>query len=155
VNSVPIGSATASCQSPSSVDAAGNPVRYPPANMYDDDMSTAWRCNGGGVGQTVTLTLPGQVEIGEVGLVPGYAKTDPRNGIDRYAENNRLTKVRWTFPGGASFVQTLDGSPDNRGMQTRRIPVTKAGEVTVEILESVRGPRNTVAISEVRIAQVA
>jgi hypothetical protein len=155
VNSAPIGSASASCQSPSSVDAAGNPVRYPPANLHDGDMSTAWRCGGGGVGETVTIKLPEQIRIGEVGLVPGYAKTDPRNGADRYAENNRITKVRWTFPGGASFVQTLDGSADNRSMQTRRIPATRAGEVVIEILDSVRGPRNTTAISEVRIGQVA
>lgn len=155
VTSVSIGSASASCQAPSSVDAAGHPVRYPPSNMYDGDMSTAWRCNGIGVGQTVTLTLPAKTKLGQLGLVPGYAKTDPRNGADRYAENNRITRVRWSFPDGTTYVQRFDGSPANRSLQTRRIPVTAAGEVVIEILESVRGPRNTVAISEVKVGQVA
>jgi hypothetical protein len=154
VTSAAIGGASASCQAPSSVDAGGNPVRYPPRNMFDGDMSTAWRCNGNGIGQTVTLTLPSRTRIGQVGLVPGYAKTDPRNGADRYAENNRVTRVRWSFPDGTTYVQSLDGSPDNRSLQTRRIPVVAAGEVTLEVLDSVRGPRNTVAISEVKIGQV-
>jgi hypothetical protein len=153
VRSAEITGASASCQSPSSVDAGGNPVSYPPANLHDGNMATAWRCNGDGIGETVTIALPGETPVGEVGLVPGYAKIDPRNGVDRYAENNRITKVRWTFTGGSSFVQTLDGSPDNRSMQTLRIPVTVAEQVEIEILDSVGGPRNTVAISEVRVGR--
>ena len=49
------------------VNEAGNPVRYPPSNLHDGDMSTAWRCSGGGVGETVTITLPEQIRIGEGG----------------------------------------------------------------------------------------
>jgi hypothetical protein len=150
-----IGGATASCEAPPSVDGAGNQIRYKPANTYDGDLSTAWRCNGDGVGQSLTLSLPDQVRVGEVGLVPGYAKTDPRSGADRYAENNRITRVRWTFSDGSSIVQRLDGSATNRELQTVRIPLTEANQVVVEILDSVRGSRNTVAISEVRIGAAA
>lgn len=150
-----IGGATASCEAPPSVDAAGNRIRYEPANTYDGDLSTAWRCNGDGVGQTLTLSLPAKSRVGEVGLVPGYAKTDPRSGADRYRENNRITRVRWTFPDGTSIVQRLDGSPTNRELQTVRIPLTEAGQVTIEVLASVRGARNTVAVSEVRIGAAA
>lgn len=146
-----IGGASASCEAPPSVDAAGNRIRYAPANTYDDDLSTAWRCNGDGVGQSLTLSLPEQVRIGEVGLVPGYAKTDPRSGADRYAENNRITRVRWTFSDGSSIVQRLDGSATNRELQTVRIPLTEANQVVVEVLASTRGSRNTIAVSEVRI----
>ena len=150
-----IGAASSTCQSDSSVDAAGRPVSYEPANMYDGDMSTAWRCDGGGVGERVTIDLAGSTAIGEVGLVPGYAKTDARSGADRYAENNRITRVRWLFGDGTSVVQRFDGSPGNRELQTTRIPETAADQVVIEILDSTPGPRDTVAISEVRIGVVA
>lgn len=151
VEAARITGATASCQSDSSVDAAGHTVDYDPKQVFDRDMTTAWRCDGSGVGQRLSLALPGRVEVGQVGMVPGYAKTDPANGADRYAENNRITKVRWTFSDGTSVVQRLDGSPHLRDMQTKRIPPTKTNRVTIEVLDSVRGPRNTIAVSEVRV----
>ena len=43
---------------PDSVDDTGNPVSYDAANLLAGDPSTAWR----------------------VGLIPGYAKTDPGSG---------------------------------------------------------------------------
>ena len=150
-----IGGASASCVSPSGVDAAGNRVGYSPRNIYDGDMSTAWRCDGDGRGEKLTIGLPGPTVVGEVGLIPGYAKTDPRSGDDRYAENNRITQVRWVFDDGTSIEQKLDGSPRNRDLQTIRIPKTKASEVVVEILETISGPRNTTAVSEVRIGAVS
>jgi hypothetical protein len=148
-----IGGANASCQAPSGVDSAGHEVSYAATNVYDDDLTTAWRCDGSGVGEKVTLDLADPVSVGEVGLVPGYAKTDPRNGADRYAENNRITKVRWVFSDGTTVVQRFDGSARNRKLQSMRIPVTKADQVVVEILASTPGQRNTVAISEVRIGR--
>lgn len=150
-----IGGASASCESASGVDSAGNKVSYEPGNVYDEDMTTAWRCDGDGTGEKLTINLADPTRIGEVGLIPGYAKTDPRSGEDRYAENNRISKVRWVFDDGTTVEQTFDTSAKHRSMQTMRIPVTKADRVVVEILGAERGPRNTVAVSEVRIGQVA
>jgi hypothetical protein len=153
--SADIGGASATCQSPGSVDSAGHKVRYDPSNVYDEDLTTAWRCNGDGSGQRLTIDLADKTEIGEVGLVPGYAKTDPRSGVNRYAENNRLTRVRWVFDNGTAVEQTFDPSVKNRSIQSIRIPVTKSSRVVVEILDAQRGPRNTVAVSELRIGQVS
>jgi len=155
VTSAPIGGASASCESDPGVDSAGNEVSYRPDNVYDGDASTAWRCDGDGGGEKLTLELPGPTKIGEVGLVPEYAKTDPRSGVDRYRENNRITKVRWVFSDGTAVVQKLDPSVENRSMQTMRIPVTSSDQVVVEILGSKHGPRNTIAVSEVRLGQAA
>jgi len=155
VDPAAIGGASASCQSPSSVDAAGNAVTYESANIYDGDTSTAWRCDGNGVGERITIALPEETAIGEVGLVPGYAKTDARSGVDRYAENNRITRVRWLFSDGSSVTQRLDGSADMRDLQTIRIPKAITGQVVIEILSSTPGPRNTVAISDVRIGAIS
>ncbi len=149
-----LSSTEADCQAPDSADAAGNAISYTPANVADGDLTTAWRCNGRGVGQTITLTLPTPTQLGALALVPGYAKTDPSNGVDRYAENNRLTKVRWTFSDGTSVVQDLDGSPTNRDLQSMPIPPTETTEVVLEILASVPGTRNTVAISEIQLGAI-
>ena len=49
---VAVGGATATCQAPSGVDAAGHQIRYEPRNVYDGDLTTAWRCDGDGVGRS-------------------------------------------------------------------------------------------------------
>ena len=151
VDSVPVTASTASCIAPASVDAAGNEVTYEPALAHDGDLTTAWRCPGSGTGESITLQLSQELQVAELGLVPGYAKTDPRSGADRYAENNRLTMVRWTFPDGTTIEQELDGSPDNRELQTIRIRPVLADEVVLEVLSSEPGRRNTIAVSEVVI----
>ena len=130
-------------------------MSYAPSNVYDQDLTTAWRCDGDGAGQKLTVDLADATKIGEVGLIPGYAKTDARSGVDRYAENNRITKVRWVFDDGTSVEQSFDASPTNRAMQSMRIPVTKSSRVVVEILDVQSGPRNTIAVSELRIGQAA
>lgn len=152
VTVVGVGAASASCQSPPSVDEAGNPTRYPPRHAHDQDLTTAWRCDGDGSGEKLTLSLPKGTVVAEVGLVPGYAKTDPASGVDRYAENNRITKVRWVFGDGSAYVQEMSSAPGDRSMRTMRVPETETRKVVVEILDSVPGQRNTIAISEVRIA---
>jgi hypothetical protein len=132
--------------------AGGHPVSYVPDNAIDGNPGTAWRCPGTAVGQKLTFRLASAVDVAEVGLIPGYAKTDPSSGVDRYAENNRITKVRWTLADGVSFVQRLDGDPHRRAVQLLRVPRTRTDTVVVEILAVRRGARNDTAISEVVIA---
>lgn len=150
-----VGNVDATCQAPDAVDAAGNQVAYAPSNIYDGDKSTAWRCDGSGVGQKLTLSLPHSTDLGSVGLIPGYAKTDPTSGANRYSENNRITKVRWSFSNGSSVVEHFNGSASDRKMQSMRIPKTATSRVVITILSSTEGPRNTVAISEVKLGKVA
>ena len=87
--------------------------------------------------------------LGQVGLVPGYAKTDPASGVDRYAENNRITKVRWTLDDGVQVIQRLDPDPSSRAMQVLRVPRTTTDTVVLEILAVQRGQRATTAISTI------
>jgi len=151
VSPVAINAVTATCTSAPGVDSAGKTVDYEAGNTADGDPSTAWRCDGEGLGTLLTLTLPADTEVGEVGLIPGYAKTDPKSGADRYAENNRITKVRWTLADGSFVVQKLDPNPDSRKVQLIRVPKTATGTVTLEILAVDRGTRNTTAISELAV----
>lgn len=111
------GSATASGPSPvpPSTDFAGNRMSYPPANMLDDDPESAYRIEGDASGTSVTLDLPEEATIHEVGLVNGYAKSDTSSDgkqIDWYAKNRRILEVEWIFDDGTTVSQTLKETTD-------------------------------------------
>ena len=123
--------AAADCQAPAARDDAGTVVSYTPAELYDNNLSTAWRCDGSAVGRTVTFVLPSNTPIAEVGLVNGYAKVDPASGAVRYGEYRRITQVSWTFDDGTSVQQSLtDGS---QTAQRLRIPTETSGTVRLTI----------------------
>jgi hypothetical protein len=122
--------ALASATAPDSVDDAGAPTSYGAENMLDEDPATAWRVEGDGSGATITVTLPGPSRLTQVGLVPGYAKTDPVSGVDRFTQERRITRVSWRFDDGTEVVQRLDDQPT---LQTSTVDVT-ASSVVVEIL---------------------
>lgn len=151
VEAIGVDAIAADCTAGPSTDAAGRRVTYVPENAIDAKAQTAWRCAGTAVGETLTLRIVDGAEIAQVGLIPGYAKTDPESGADRYAENNRITRVRWTF-GDVSVVQRLDPDPSSRALQLLRVPRTEADTITLEILAVKRGPRNTTAISGIEIS---
>jgi hypothetical protein len=75
-----------------------------------------------------------------------------QSNADRFAENNRVKRVRWTI-GDTKVVQRFSGSPDDRNLQLLRVPKTKADTVELEILAVKKGPRNKTAISEVQIGR--
>jgi len=152
VSPVGIDAISADCTASPGTDSAGHPVSYVPENAIDRKAQTAWRCDGTAVGQKLTLRLAASSDVAEVALIPGYAKTDAASGVDRYAENNRITRVRWTFGDGASVVQRLDPDPASRRLQAIRVPRTSTDTVTLEILAVRRGSRDTTAISEIRLA---
>jgi hypothetical protein len=140
------------CQAPQSTDGAGNPVVYVPEQMSDGTTSTAWRCNGNGIGQVVTFGFPAGTTIAQVGLVNGYAKVDPASGVQRYGEYRRITKVTWTFANGTSFQQLLNDGVET--VQKLRIPPQSGDQVTLTIEASTEpgsmaSGRDAVLISEV------
>jgi hypothetical protein len=134
-------------------DLGGNPVVYPPANMLDDDLATAYRMPGDASGETVVFTLPEEAEISEVGLVNGYAKKD-RGGsrtVDWYPLNRRILKVEWVFDDGTTVPQDLRSEPV---LQTIAIDKVRTSTISLRILE-VSPPgagaqrKNVTAISDV------
>jgi hypothetical protein len=155
VTPVAASAAEASCEADASRDAAGRPVTYEPALSVDADPETAWRCPGDGVGETLVLDLGGSVRVAEVALVPGYAKTDVADGTDRYAENRRITAVRWRFDDGTTVEQELDPDPALRDLQTIRVPPRATQRLVLEIVSSSDADRDTVAVSDVRISSPA
>ena len=130
---VPVKASTvaATCRAPSSTDGSGRRVRYDPQLIGDDDLSTAWRCNGDGAGQSLEFRFPAATRIAAVGLVNGYSKVDPASGAHRYGEYRRVTRVTWSFSNGASFVERLQD--DVESAQTLRIPVQETDTVRLTI----------------------
>ena len=136
-------SVTATCQAPPGVDAAGAPVGYDAVNTLDGVGGTAWRCAGSAVGQRLVFDFGRPVALSSVGLVPGYAKTDPVAGTDRFGENRTVTAVRWGYDEGA--VQRQDVAAPSRAMAQVRLdhPVT-----TTRLVLEIAGTGNDGAIRD-------
>jgi len=136
---------------PASVDEDGSRVTFDPANLLDGDPRTSWRMSGDGTGSVITLTFDAPVTVTEVGLINGYAKSDPPH--DWYAGNRRISFVVWAFDDGTEVEQELG---DDTGVQT--VPVARVETTSIElrlleVTEPGDGPdgRDFTAISEIEI----
>jgi len=151
--------AQADCVAPDGKDASGKSVSYAPAGVTDGDPSTAWRCDGDGTDQAITVLLPANSTVARLGLINGYAKMDSKDGADRYPEYRRVTQVRWDLSNGATFTQELTDQTES--LQWLNIPVTSGVDsVTVTIRASTApgskdATRDAVLLSEVAAAAPA
>jgi len=136
-------SVSATCQVPPGVDAAGAPVSYDAVNTLDGVGGTAWRCAGSAVGQRLVFDFGRPVALASVGLVPGYDKTDPVDGTDRFGENRTVTAVTWGFDTGG--VHRQDVAAPGRAMAAVRLgePVT-----TTRVVLEIAGTGNDGAIRD-------
>ena len=139
---------TATDTAPSSTDAAGNVVTYVPANVIDGDVETAWRTPGDGRGESVTLIFDNPVNVVRIGLIPGYAKTDPQTGVDRFRQNRIIDSVAYQVPGLPDTTKVFRPLPVP---QFTRLRVTTS-RITVKILgTSASGGLDYTAISEIYV----
>lgn len=137
--------ATVSSQAPDGTDASEQIVSYGPENLIDGDATTAWRTSGDAVGETITLSLPERVRVRSVGLIPGYAKVDPKDAVDRFVENGRVVTVVWSGELGRPSTQKF---ADTRTMRRTSVDITTS-VLTLKITGSIRGPRPFTAISDI------
>ncbi len=145
---IPPASIVASNTAPPGRDFSGAPVTYEPGNAIDGDITTTWRTPGPGIGERLTLTLPGTTSITRIGLVPGYAKVDEADGTNRFTQNRRIRSVRWLFADGTEVVQDFEPRPE---FQFTEVAATSP-TVVVEILAtSEPGDRDFAAISEIEV----
>jgi tRNA A-37 threonylcarbamoyl transferase component Bud32 len=101
----------ASSTAESSTDAAGNPVTYLPANVIDGKVDTAWRTPGNGRGESITLIFDNPVNVVRIGLIPGYAKTDPETGANRFFQDRIITQVACQVPGLPDTMKRFRAAP--------------------------------------------
>lgn len=130
-----------------SQNACGDQTEYSAAYLLDDDPETGWRTKGDGTGETITFTFNGPTRLSEVGLIPGYAKVDPCNDVDRFRQLRRILKVRWAFDGGASVDQDFAEEPTLQRIAVDVVTTT----VTLEILDVTSDP----GIDHTPISEVA
>jgi hypothetical protein len=113
-------------------------------------METAWRVPGDGVNQSLMLEFATPVRVREIGLVPGYAKIDPFDQIDRFAQNRRIVRVRFEFSAGESVEARF---ADRAESQTTMVNDILTTYVRVVILETtapgVKDGRDFTPISEI------
>jgi hypothetical protein len=129
-------------------DACGDPTSYGAGNLTDGNAQTAWRVDGDASGEWLTIALDGPHRIRSVGLVPGYAKVDPCDGTNRFAENRRPTAVTWQFEDGTQTTQRLRDAGE---MQT--VSVDAQASIIRMRLDSVTGNpgRDYTAVSEIAV----
>jgi hypothetical protein len=150
--------AAASCTSGPGVDSAGNRFTYEAGNAVDGRPETAWRCDHDGVGARLLSTLRQPAVISWIGVVPGFAKTDPYDGTDRYVQGRKVSSARFVFDDGTYVEAGFDTSSTSRAMQVVRFPPTTTGHVDMIVLASVPGgptngfgPTDKIAISELTV----
>lgn len=140
--------ATATDTATNSREADGTPVSYEVQRILDGDNQTAWRAPGDGVGEVIEIAFGDPVVLTEVGLIPGYDKVDPTNGVDRFVENRRITAVEWEFSDGTTVYQSFD---DSAVLQTTPVYAT-TDWVRIRILSTTdHGGRDFTPISEVKL----
>src|SRR3546814_6418286 len=79
---------------------------------------------GAAQGSSITLALPSEASVLEVGVINGYAKTDRAGDrtVDWYSKNRRILEVEWIFDDGTTISQKLD--------KTKEMQVLAISEVT-------------------------
>ena len=86
-------------------------------------------------------------------MIPGYAKIDPADGTDRYAQNRRIAQVRYTFDDGNDRrADPRHRRGRSRGADRRRFPGVTSSGMTVTIVRSVPGAAVGVNRASDRIA---
>jgi hypothetical protein len=93
---------TAPPSSQGRVDSKGRPASYPPKAMLDADPSTAWRMDGDGSGETITVSFGRRVTVTGLALDPGFDKTGKNE--DRWKENRRISAATFITDDGSAFT---------------------------------------------------
>ncbi len=129
----PVDLSTNCVQAEDGTDSNGVKYIYDPAKAFDNDPLTAWRCQWKEQdGQSITAKFDHPTLVTSVGLVPGYAKTDI-DGSDRFAQNRKITRVRWEFSDGSSVKQQV---PVSRALASVKVNVvTDSVTMVIEATE--------------------
>ncbi len=96
---------------------------YPPINILDGDLSTAWceaEQNGPGIGEEITIEFSTPVSFDEIQIVNGFSTKD------YYKKNNRVKGIQLTQVAGKHFQQKDYTLADNRqGLQSIKSDLTQ------------------------------
>jgi hypothetical protein len=146
------GRITAPASTTKHVDASGRPATYPAEAMLDTAPSTAWRMDGDGTGQEITLAFPRVVTVTGVALDPGFDKVGDHE--DRWPENRRISSATFTADDGSAYTIAFVTDPDlpaGQRLQAFMLPApvtTRTISVHIDATDpAARGIFDTTAIS--------
>lgn len=146
----------ASASAPPSQDSLGSTTTFEPTNAIDSQPETAWRVAGDGRGQWIELSFSRPVEVRQVQILPGYAKIDPSNGVDRFAQNRRVQRVRLEFSDGSNVEAEFADIPE---LQAVPVSVAQTTFVRIVILATIpprlADGREFTPISEIVVRGIA
>jgi hypothetical protein len=152
----PTAQITAPASTTKHVDASGRPATYPPEAMIDTPPSTAWRMDGDGAGQKITLSFPRVVTVTGLALDPGFDKVGKHE--DRWPENRRISSATFTADDGSAFTISFVTDPNlpaSQRLQTFMLPTpvtTRTISVQINATDpAVRGIFDTTAISRLAV----
>ena len=126
---------TSTCALDGPTDPAGDPLTLEPSRALDGDPATSWTCRADGSTMAMTMTWADPIEVTEVGLLPGLDLFGPGNGADRWVQNRRVERVRWSFD-DEEVDQDFD--VEERTVQTVAVETTTT-TITLEVLATVPG----------------
>jgi hypothetical protein len=153
----PLADITAPASARGHVDDSGRTATYPATAMVDTDPATAWRMNGDGAGQTITLSFERPVTVKGFALDPGFDKVGV-NHEDRWPENRRISAATFSTDDGSAFAvefATDPSLPASERLQTFMLPApvtTTTISVRIDATEPTeRGTFDTTAISRLAV----
>ena len=139
-------------------DASGQMISYEPENAVDGKQDTAWRVDGDGNGQSITLDYAQPVTVSRVGVIPGYDKIDSSDGTDRFYQLRSVRRAEISFSDGSSIEANFER---DRAMQFFDVPNAKTTFVRITILDTYSPgdnpngttdpPLDSTAISEIQV----
>jgi hypothetical protein len=135
--------ATPSASSSLPADRGGS---YHPWSAIDGLLTSCWAegVKGSGVGEWITLTFPGVIEVQRIGLDVGFDKDSTL-----FAANNRVKKATIRFSTGDSLELEF---ADSRGIQVRDIASVQTTFVTVVIDEVYPGSKyDDTSLAEIEV----
>ena len=156
----PLAARDANCSYPASVDGAGAPVTYGPELAVDGAVGTAWRCPGSG-GHTIQVApaAGNSVVVSDLGLVPGYAKTDPASGVDRFTDNHTVTEVVWRLYDGKQWLtvrqDVADPHPQLTWIRLAKPTTVYSATVTVTATGNPGSRVDSTPVSEIAVVGTA
>jgi hypothetical protein len=138
------------------VDTKGRPATYPPKGMLDADPASAWRMDGDGSGQTITVSFARLVTVTGLALDPGFDKVGKNE--DRWPENRRISAATFTTDDGSAFTvsfATAADLPVRDRLQYFLLPApvkTRTLRVHIDATEPMSpGTNDTTAISRLAV----
>lgn len=125
---------------------------YKALNVLDGDPETIWAegdKKGSGIGQWITLNLPGDRDVAGLEILNGYPRSAA--GQDRWIQNGRVKSFLVEFSDGRNFIWNLQ---DARSWQRVTFPPVRTTYIKLTIREAYRGLKwDDTCVSEIKVLE--